>query len=143
MRLQVVAEAPGLLPTRAHDSDAGLDLRANIKGELTLLPGERALVPTGIRVSIPKGYAGFIHPRSGMAHRDGITVNNAPGTIDAGYTGEIMVNLINHGEYPVTIKLGDRIAQLILQQVELPKIVIVDNLEETERGTAGHGSTGD
>lgn len=142
MRLQVVAESPGLLPTRAHDSDAGLDLRANIKGELVLLPGERALVPTGIRVDIPKGYAGFIHPRSGMAHRDGITVNNAPGTIDAGYTGEIMVNLINHGEYPVTIKLGDRIAQLIIQAVELPKIVIVDSLDTTTRGANGHGSTG-
>lgn len=143
MRLQVVAEASGLLPTRAHDSDAGLDVRANIKGELTLLPGERALVPTGIRVDIPKGYAGFIHPRSGMAHRDGITVNNAPGTIDAGYTGEIMVNLINHGEYPVTIKLGDRIAQLIIQAVELPTLVIVDTLDTTTRGTKGHGSTGD
>lgn len=142
MRLQVVAEAPGLLPTRAHDSDAGLDLRANIKGELVLIHGQRALVPTGVRVSIPQGYAGFIHPRSGMAHRDGVTVNNAPGTIDAGYTGEIMVNLINHGEYPVTIKLGDRIAQLIIQTVELPKIVIIDSLDTTTRGANGHGSTG-
>ena len=130
------------MPTRAHATDAGLDLRCAHRAGVILKPGERALVDTGVKVAIPAGYVGLIHPRSGWAHRYGITVNNSPGTVDAGYTGTIKVNLINHGQDVVSIGYGDRIAQLLVQRVELPELEVVDSLETTTRGTAGHGSTG-
>ena len=142
MKLQIVCDDRRLIPTRAHATDAGLDLRcADVF--LILAPGERTLVDTGIKVAIPAGYVGLVHPRSGWAHKYGITVNNAPGTVDAGYTGTIKVNLINHGQDAVSIGYGERIAQLLIQRVELPELVVVDSLDTTARGTAGHGSTGE
>ena len=130
------------MPTRAHDADAGLDLRCAHKLGIILLPGKRELVNTGVAVNIPAGYVGLVHPRSGWAHKYGITVNNAPGTVDAGYTGTIKVNLINHGQDAVSIGYGERIAQLLIQRVELPELEVVDSLDTTARGNAGHGSTG-
>ena len=143
MKLKIVCPDRRLMPTRAHAHDAGLDLRCGHPFGVILKPGERQLVDTGIKVAIPAGYVGLIHPRSGWAHRYGITVNNAPGTVDAGYTGTIKVNLINHGQDVVSIGYGERIAQLIIQRVELPELEVVDSLDTTARGTAGHGSTGE
>ena len=142
MKLQIVCADPRLMPTRAHATDAGLDLKCAYRAGAILRPGERRLVDTGVKVAIPAGYVGLVHPRSGWAHKYGITVNNSPGTIDAGYTGTIKVNLINHGQDVVSIGYGERIAQLIIQRVELPELEIVDSLDTTARGTAGHGSTG-
>ena len=109
---------------------------------MILAPGERQLIDTGVKVAIPAGYVGLVHPRSGWAHKYGITVNNAPGTVDAGYTGNVRVNLINHGQDVVSIGYGERIAQLLIQRVELPEIEIVDSLDTTTRGAGGFGSTG-
>ena len=142
MKLQIVCADMALVPTRSHPHDAGLDLRCAERFGVTLAPGERQLVDTGIKVAIPAGYVGLVHPRSGWAHKYGITVNNAPGTVDAGYTGTIKVNLINHGQDAVSIGYGERIAQLLIQRVELPELEVVDSLDTTARGTAGHGSTG-
>ena len=142
MKLKIVCPDRRLIPTRAHDADAGLDLRCGHKLGVILLPGKRELVNTGVAVNIPAGYVGLVHPRSGWAHKYGITVNNAPGTVDAGYTGTIKVNLINHGQDAVSIEYGERIAQLLIQRVELPELEVVDSLDTTARGTAGHGSTG-
>ena len=143
MKLKIVCPDPRLMPTRAHPHDAGLDLRCALDFGVILRPGERHLVDTGVKVAIPAGYVGLVHPRSGWAHKYGITVNNAPGTIDSGYTGNIKVNLINHGKDDVSIDCGERIAQLIIQRVELPELDLVDSLDTTPRGTAGHGSTGE
>ena len=129
------------VPTRAHPGDAGVDLHA--REDVTLAPGQRALVPTGVAIALPDGYAAFTHPRSGLATRHGITILNAPGTIDAGYRGEILVNLINHDPTTtVRIARGDRIAQLVVQRVERARFEIVEELEESARGAGGHGSTG-
>ena len=143
MKLKIVCPDPRLMPTRAHPHDAGLDLRCALDFGVELDAGGRMLVDTGVAVSIPPGYVGLVHPRSGWAHKYGITVNNAPGTVDAGYTGTIKVNLINHGQDAVSIGYGERIAQLLVQRVELPELEIVDSLDTTTRGTAGHGSTGE
>ena len=141
MQLQIKKLSPeAQLPTRAHDTDAGFDLYAN--ATVSVASGRNVLVPTGIAVSLPNGTVGLVHPRSGLAARHMITVLNAPGTIDAGYIGEVMVNIVNHGRKPYTIRAGERIAQLLIQRVEHPEIVEVDELEPTERGTSGHGSTG-
>lgn len=142
MKLKIVCPDPQLMPTRAHPHDAGLDLRCGHKLGVILLPGQRMLVNTGVAVNIPAGYVGLVHPRSGHAHKYGITVNNAPGTIDAGYIGNVLVNLINHGRETVALEYGDRIAQLLIQRVELPELEVVDSLETTTRGSKGHGSTG-
>lgn len=129
------------LPTRAHDGDAGLDLYALQDG--VLAPGERASVPTGIAVEIPRGQAGLVLPRSGLAARHGISVVNAPGLIDAGYRGEIRVLLLNTDrERPFEITAGARIAQLVLIRVELPTPLEVEVLDETVRGAGGFGSSG-
>lgn len=129
------------LPSYAHPGDAGADLCTAI--DLVLGPGERALVPTGIAVALPDGYAAFVHPRSGLAHRFGVSIVNAPGTVDAGYRGEIKVSLINHDPHsPVTFRRGDRIAQLVIQQVERARFHEVDRLPGSARGAGGHGSTG-
>ncbi len=129
------------LPTYAHADDAGADL-ISVKN-LTLHPGERALVPTGIAIAVPMGYAAFVHPRSGLAARCGISMVNAPGTIDAGYRGEVLVNLINLDPRTVVhIARGDRIAQLVIQSVAHAEFMPVDQLPESTRGTGGHGSTG-
>ena len=143
MKLKIVCPDSRLIPTRAHAMDAGLDLRCAHRFGVILKPGERHLVDTGVKVAIPPGYVGLVHPRSGWAHKYGITVNNAPGTVDAGYTGNVRVNLINHGQDAVFIWYGERIAQLLVQRVELPELEVVDSLDQTERGTAGHGSTGE
>lgn len=142
MKLKIVCPDKRLMPTRAHEHDAGLDLKCAHRFGVTLAPGERQLVDTGVKVAIPAGYVGLVHPRSGHAHKYGITVNNAPGTIDAGYVGNVLVNLINHGSETVALEYGDRIAQLLVQRVELPELEVVDSLDTTTRGTAGHGSTG-
>ena len=129
------------LPAYAHPGDAGADLCS--AEDLVLEPGERALVRTGIALVLPEGYAGFVHPRSGLAHRHGLTVVNAPGTVDAGYRGEVCVNLLNTDRVlPVTITRGDRIAQLVVQRVSRARFVVVDELPGSARGAGGHGSTG-
>ncbi len=128
------------LPAYARDGDAGLDLQA--AEAATIEPGARALVPTGLAVAIPAGYAGFVLPRSGLALRHGLTLLNTPGLIDAGYRGEIKVLLINHDRATVTIARGERIAQLVVQRVEHVDLVEVDELPVTARGDGGFGSTG-
>jgi dUTP pyrophosphatase len=133
---------PGLpLPARAHPGDAGTDLFA--AEEVELAPGQRALVPTGIAIALPDGYAGFVHPRSGLAARHGVTIVNAPGTVDAGYRGEIRVTLLNTDpDRPVRFQRGDRIAQLIIQRVAYPVFHEVATLPGSARGDSGFGSTG-
>lgn len=133
---------PGLpVPSYAHPGDAGADLCTAVDVELG--PGERALVPTGLAIALPAGYAAFVHPRSGLAHRFGVSIVNAPGTVDAGYRGEIKISVINHDPaVPVVLKRGDRIAQLVIQRVELARFHEVDSLPGSARGTGGHGSTG-
>lgn len=129
------------LPVRAHPTDAGIDVHAAHDCELA--PGHRALVGTGVAIALPPGYVGLIHPRSGLAARAGLSIVNAPGTIDAAYRGEIKINLINlDPAEPVRIARGDRIAQLIIQKVELWDVMEVDALDETDRADGGHGSTG-
>jgi dUTP pyrophosphatase len=129
------------LPAYAHRDDAGADLVTAIDVEIA--PGERVVVPTGTAVALPAGYAGFVHPRSGLAAHSGIGIVNAPGTIDAGYRGEIKVILINHDpRTPVRLRRGDRIAQLIVQPVERVEFVAAETLPDSERGEGGHGSTG-
>jgi dUTP pyrophosphatase len=129
------------LPSYAHPGDAGADLVS--ARDVELAPGARELVPTGIAIALPEGYVGLVHPRSGLAARLGVTVLNAPGTVDAGYRGEIMVNLINHDpEHPAKISRGDRIAQLVVQRVERADFLRVDELPDSVRGAGGHGSTG-
>ncbi|HSJ46880.1 MAG TPA: dUTP diphosphatase [Euzebyales bacterium] len=133
------AELP--LPTYAHAGDAGLDLHA--RESVTLKPGERALVPTGVAVAIPDGHVGLVHPRSGLAARHGVTLVNAPGTIDAGYRGEIKAIVANTDpREPVLLERGARIAQLVIQRVETVDVVAVVALPATERGDDGFGSTG-
>lgn len=128
-------------PAYARSGDAGADLRTTV--DLTLAPGERALVPTGVAIALPEGYAAFVHPRSGLAVRHGLGVVNAPGTVDAGYRGEIMVPLINHDPTtPLTLHRGDRVAQLVVQAVVRARFEPVDALPDSERGAAGFGSTG-
>jgi dUTP pyrophosphatase len=129
------------LPSRAHPGDAGLDLVA--RDDVTLAPGERALVPTGIAIALPPGHVGLVHPRSGLAIRHGIGLVNAPGTIDEGYRGEVGVVLVNHDPVaPVTLRRGDRIAQLVVQRVEGVRVTEVAALPAAARDTGGFGSTG-
>ncbi|HEY5531829.1 MAG TPA: dUTP diphosphatase [Candidatus Anoxymicrobiaceae bacterium] len=129
------------IPEYAHDGDAGCDLRSMCDVELR--PGERALVPTGIAMSIPEGYAGFVQPRSGLAAKHGISIVNTPGLIDSHYRGEIKVILINtDAEASFEVKRGDKVCQLVFQKVEQARFVEVDELDETVRGAGGFGSTG-
>jgi len=133
---------PGVaLPAYAHPNDAGADLVTAV--DVHLAPGERALVPTGIALALPPGYAAFVHPRSGLAARCGLSILNSPGTIDAGYRGEVKVLLVNLDTVrAVTLARGDRIAQLVVQRVEEVAFVEVAALPESPRGTGGYGSTG-
>jgi dUTP pyrophosphatase len=133
---------PGLpLPARAHPGDAGTDLFA--AADVELAPGQRAVVPTGVAIALPDGYAAFVHPRSGLAAQHGVTLVNAPGTVDAGYRGEIRVTLLNtDASSPVRFQRGDRIAQLVVQRVERPVFHEVDTLPGSARGDGGFGSTG-
>lgn len=129
------------LPRYARADDAGLDLHAATT--VTLAPGERALIATGLAIALPPGYAGFVLPRSGLALRHGVGIVNAPGLIDSGYRGEVMVLAINHDRAaPVTLESGERIAQLVIQRVERAELVETDELPATDRGAGGFGSTG-
>ena len=129
------------LPSYAKAGDAGADLATRI--DFTIKPGERMLVPTGISIALPNGYVALVHPRSGLAIKHGIPMVNTPGTVDAGYRGELQVILINHDlTQPVSFKKGDRIAQLVIQKVERAQFVEVENLPGSERSADGFGSTG-
>ncbi len=130
------------LPTYETSSASGMDLPAAVIDPMILAPGMRALIPTGLSISLPKGFEAQIRPRSGLAARDGITVLNTPGTIDSDYRGEIMVILINLGSNPFTITRGMRIAQMVIAPVSQVKIIEVDDLDATARGSGGFGSTG-
>ncbi|HSI93200.1 MAG TPA: dUTP diphosphatase [Jiangellaceae bacterium] len=133
---------PGVpLPAYAHPGDAGADLVTT--SDITIGPGERAMVGTGIAVALPVGYAAFVHPRSGLAHRLGVSIVNTPGTIDAGYRGEIKVLLVNHDlREPAVFRRGDRIAQLVVQRVAQARFHHVETLPGSARGAGGYGSTG-
>jgi dUTP pyrophosphatase len=138
-----LGHAQGLpLPSYATRESAGLDLLAAVGAEITLAPGERALIPTGIAIALPGGFEAQVRPRSGLALKFGVTTLNAPGTIDADYRGEVGVILINHGQAAFTVKRGDRIAQLVLAPVTRLQWAEQTALDETERGTGGFGSTG-
>lgn len=135
-------EFQGTEPTRAYQGDAGYDLRANVGGVTWLAAGERKTIPLGTRLGIPRGYAGMIVPRSGLAHRHGITVVNSPGIVDPGFSGEVMAVLLNTSDTPFRIEPGDRVAQLVLVKVEHPVMVPRDDLGFSDRNTSGFGSSG-
>lgn len=135
----ITADA-ALMPSYAQPGDAGADLRAAEAG--TLNPGERRLVATGVSIAIPYGYVGLVHPRSGLAAKNGITVLNAPGTVDAGYRGEVKVNLLNTSDTAWDYSVGDRIAQIVFQKYETADFISVETLPGSDRGASGHGSTG-
>jgi dUTP pyrophosphatase len=145
VEIQVLANAHGLaLPAYQSTHAAGLDLLAAIRDDapLTLMPGHRVLVPTGLIFAVPPGFEAQVRPRSGLALKHGVTVLNAPGTIDADYRGEVGVLLVNHGEVPFTINRGERIAQMVIAPVTRANLVAVASLSVTERGSGGFGSTG-
>ncbi len=145
VRVEVLVEPEGQgleLPRYETEHAAGMDLRAAIAEPLVLQPLERALVPTGLRLAVPEGFEAQVRPRSGLAIRHGITVPNAPGTIDADYRGPLCVGLVNLSQTPYTINRGDRIAQLIIAPVSRADLVVVETLDETARGAGGFGHTG-
>ncbi|HCP00757.1 MAG: dUTP diphosphatase [Alphaproteobacteria bacterium] len=130
------------LPSYETDDAAGMDLRAAVADDVVLTPGERALIPTGMAIALPTGYEAQVRPRSGLAMRNGISLVNTPGTIDADYRGELGVILINHGQEPFTVRRGMRIAQMVIAPVTQARWQETDNLSETIRGGGGFGSTG-
>jgi dUTP pyrophosphatase len=142
LEIQVQRLDPDLpLPAYAHPGDAGADLLTTV--DVMLAPGERAMVPTGIAIALPEGYVALVHPRSGLAARHGLSIVNSPGTVDAGYRGEIKVMLINHDPVaPIELRRGDRIAQLVIQRVERALFTEVGALPDSVRGDGGYGSTG-
>ena len=142
LQLPVINVSPYELPTYATVSSAGLDLKAVLAEAVTLAPLERKILGTGLKIALPEGYEAQVRPRSGLAAKHGITVLNAPGTIDADYRGEIGVILVNLSNEPFTVEPGERIAQLVIAQYTQIQWTLVNNLEETERGTGGFGSTG-
>ncbi len=128
-------------PAYGKAGDAGADITTRV--DVTIEPGERLLVPTGLSIALPFGYAAFVHPRSGLAIKHGVSMVNTPGTVDAGYRGELQIILINHDlREPISFKKGDRIAQLVIQRVEVANFVEVDELPGSERASGGFGSTG-
>ncbi|WP_458778826.1 dUTP diphosphatase [Arthrobacter sp. D3-16] len=128
-------------PSYAHPGDAGADLRARV--DVVLQPGERKMVPTGVAIALPEGFVALIHPRSGLATKHGLTIVNAPGTVDAGYRGEIAVTLLNtDAKQSIELHRGDRIAQMVIQRVEYAQFISVNELSTSVRGTGGFGSTG-
>ncbi len=139
MEVLIIAE-PGFEPVYAKPGDAGCDLRST--QSLILPAGERALVKTGVRIAMPAGYVGLVHPRSGLAAKHGITVLNTPGTVDSGYRGELMVTLYNSSNEDFKIESGDRIAQLVFQRYETARFIPVTELPESSRGDSGFGSSG-
>lgn len=136
----LITAAPGFEPSYARPGDAGADLRSTKSHSIP--PGERELISTGVSIALPSGYVGLVHPRSGLALRHGVTVLNSPGTIDAGYRGEIMVTLFNSSRKTFEISAGDRIAQLLIQRVAQAEFIQVDFLPNSDRGQDGFGSTG-
>lgn len=137
--LRLDPDLPG--PAYAHPDDAGADLVTSV--DVTLAPGERALVPTGVALALPSGYVALVHPRSGLAARHGVSIVNTPGTVDAGYRGEVKVLLINLDPHQtVSLRRGDRVAQLVIQRVERARFVEVAALPDSGRGAGGYGSTG-
>ena len=130
-----------VVPSAQTTGAAGLDICAGVKAPLTIKPGAICLVPTGWAVAIPDGYEGQIRPRSGLALKKGLTLVNTPGTIDSDYRGEMMLPMINLGPEPVVIQRGDRVAQMVISRVERPEILVVEELDDTERGAGGFGST--
>lgn len=130
------------LPNYESVAAAGMDLRAALESPVVIKPGERTMIPTGLQMSLPEGYEAQVRPRSGLAIRNGITMLNTPGTIDADYRGEIKVIAINHGEEEFVVNHGDRIAQMVIAPVTQFPVVEVDDLDETDRGEGGFGSTG-
>ena len=141
--VRVEPEGRGLdLPCYQSEYAAGMDLLAAIEQDLSLAPGERSLVSTGVALAIPPGYEGQVRPRSGLAIREGITLVNAPGTVDADYRGTLKLVVINHGSEPVTIRRGERLAQLVVARVERAALELVSELPGTLRGEGGFGSTG-
>ncbi len=146
VRMEIArVERPGdplPLPRYMTPGAAGLDLCADIAEPVTLAPGARALLPTGLRIAVPEGFEAQIRPRSGLALKHGLSIPNAPGTIDSDYRGEVQVLLINLGQEPFVVRRGERIAQLVVAPVVRAELVEVDDLDDTSRGTGGFGSTG-
>jgi dUTP pyrophosphatase len=145
IELKWLAHGAGLpLPRQQTAGAAGLDLAAAIDEDmvLTIAPGDYAMVPTGLAIALPEGFEAQIRPRSGLAARHGVTVLNSPGTVDADYRGEVKILLINHGREPFSLRRGERVAQMVVAPVSAVEMVVVDELDETGRGTGGHGSTG-
>lgn len=142
MKIPVINKSRHALPAYATSQSAGMDLRANIDHPIVLQPMERCLVPTGLYIALPEGYEAQVRPRSGLAYKHGITVLNAPGTIDADYRGEIGVLLINLSSEAFTINDGERVAQMVIARYEQASFELVDTLDETERGKGGYGHTG-
>ena len=142
VKIQVVNRGKQQLPQYATPLSAGMDLRANLDESITLRPLERRLIPTGLHIALPEGYEAQIRPRSGLALKKGITVLNSPGTIDADYRGEVMVLLINLSQEDFMVNAGERIAQMIIARHEQGEFVLVDELDDTERGEGGYGHTG-
>jgi dUTP pyrophosphatase len=142
MRINVKYTGKHELPQFETAQSAGMDLRANIDTPVVLQPGDRALIPTGIHMALPEGFEAQIRPRSGLAYKHGVTVLNSPGTIDADYRGDVGVLLINHGKEPFTVEDGMRIAQMVIAKYSQFEWNPVDDLDRTERGAGGFGSTG-
>lgn len=142
MKIKIVNKSKHPLPQYATAGAAGVDLRANIDAPITLAPGERKLIPTGIYIGLPDGYEAQVRPRSGLALKHGISVCNTPGTIDPDYSGQIGVVLINHGQENFIVNDGERIAQMIISKFERTEWDVVEELDETERGEGGYGHTG-
>ena len=140
IRCRMADNAKDLLPTKAHDDDAAFDLKSRVSLEIP--PRKSALVPTGLFLELPEGFEAQVRPRSGLALKRCVTVLNTPGTIDAGYRGEVGVILINHGDSPFSIERGDRIAQMVIQELPKVRLVAVESLSDSERGAGGFGSTG-
>ena len=140
--IKVINQSKHPLPNYQTENSAGVDLKANINAEITLLPLQRVLVPTGIKIALPEGYEAQVRPRSGLALKNGVTVLNSPGTIDADYRGEIGVILVNLSNENFVIKDGERIAQLVITKYEKVRFEKVEVLDETARGAGGFGSTG-
>jgi dUTP pyrophosphatase len=143
LKIEILAGQEDLgLPTYATEGAAGLDLKAALAEPLTLKPGERGIVPTGLKMAIPPGFEGCVRPRSGLAMKQGLTLTNSPGTIDSDYRGEVKVLIINLGQELVVLKRGDRIAQLLISPVAQAQVVKVEQVDDTARGTGGFGHTG-
>jgi dUTP pyrophosphatase len=139
-KILITATDPEFMPAYAKNGDAGADLKSTI--DFVLDPGERFMFPTGVSIALPDNYVGLVHPRSGLAARNGVTVLNTPGTVDSGYRGEIKVILYNAGETKFAVNRGDRIAQLVIQEFVSADFELVEELPSSERGEGGFGSTG-